>query len=108
MAARKKKIEQPGPIEKQLQQQLNATKAAQRKASQPIDSITLPIEVEPFFSQNKKHKYGTCWQCGTARKTAGGLPNTGDAYWCDSCKCYLTIRHDRKDAAKIPIKTDKK
>lgn len=105
MAPKKKKVEQPGPIEQALKAQNQTAKTAQRKVSQ---SIALPMEQTPFYAQQVKHRFGTCWQCGTARETAGGLPNTGDAFWCARCKCYLPVRHDRKDVAKLPLIIGKK
>ena len=110
MTARKPKNQPiPGPLEQALKANEQSAKAAQRKASsKELTTPQLPADLEPFYAQQSKHNYGTCWQCGWARKTAGGLPNTGDAYWCDNCKCYLPIRHSRKDAAKIPLKTDSK
>jgi len=40
-----------------------------------------PISVKPtLFTRNPKHKYGTCWQCGSAKSIPGG-----DFFKCNNC-----------------------
>lgn len=106
MAPRKPKTPAAqGPLEKALQEQERAKKAAQRKASKaalPLDLGITP-ETTRFYYENPKHKYGTCWQCGTARHTAGGLPGGADAYWCIPCNKYLAVRLLPSDPATIAI-----
>jgi hypothetical protein len=111
MAPRKPKTPAAqGPLEKALQEQERAKKAAQRKASKAVLPLDLGIapDVAKFFYRNPKHKYGTCWQCGAARHTAGGLPGGADAYWCIPCNKYLAVRDSPSDPAAIAIVEPKK
>lgn len=111
MAPRKpKKQPAQGPLEKALNEQLKATKAAQRKASEAVLPIPLgiPPEAARFFYRNPKHKYGTCWKCGAARSSAGGLPGGTEAYWCGPCDGYLVVRDSPSDPSTLTIIEPKK
>jgi hypothetical protein len=115
MATKKtpKKQSELGPLEKALKAQDNADRAADRaaklsekKKNEPL-TFSLPEAPDPFYTQQLKHKYGTCWQCGDPRNHAGGLPGGSDAYWCDRCKDWLPVRECRSDPAKVSIQVGK-
>lgn len=52
----------------------------------------IPLFKVAMYPRNPDHPYGTCWQCGTERKVAGGCPNGFDSYWCENCGKFLFIR----------------
>lgn len=103
-----KKQSEPGPLEKQFKATEQAEQIARHKASRGSEPLTISTPSAPFFARNKRHPYGTCWQCGENRKSAGGLPGGADAYWCTACKEWLAVRDSQKDTAKIIYKADKK
>lgn len=111
MATRKtqKKPSEPGPLEKALKAQANTDRAAKRATEKKTEPLTLNTKetLEPFYTQQLRHKYGTCWQCGDRRNHAGGLPGGSDAYWCDRCKDWLPVRESRSDPAKVSIQIGK-
>jgi hypothetical protein len=100
-----KKTAAQGPLEKALKEQEKATKTAQRKASETMLPMPLGIspEAAPFYYRNPKHKYGTCWKCGAARSSAGGLPGGTEAYWCGPCGGYLVVRDNPSDPSTLAI-----
>jgi hypothetical protein len=110
MAPKKlKRSTELSPLEKALKEKERATKAAQRKDSEVMLPLKLGItpEAARFYYRNPKHKYGTCWQCGVARLTPGGVPGGRDAYWCASCGQYLVVRNLPSDACTIAISEEK-
>ena len=111
MAPRKpKQPRSSGPLEKALNEQEKAKKAAQRNASKALLPINLvPEDGAPIFHyQNPKHKFGTCWQCGAPRVSAGGSPGGSEAYWCDPCGGWLAVRESPSDPAQLMIIEPKK
>jgi len=102
-----KKPSEPGPLEKALRVNSNADRAAKRATENKSEPLTFSLPEAFFYTQQSKHKYGTCWQCGDPRNHAGGIPGGSDAYWCDRCKDWLPVRECRSDPAKVSIQVGK-
>jgi DNA-directed RNA polymerase subunit RPC12/RpoP len=69
MARKPTKFNGDTPLERQLKKQEPKLKSTKQASSKPA-----------LFARNPKHKYGTCWQCGSAIAIPGG-----DYFKCDNC-----------------------
>ena len=105
----RKKTKKPyemGEVERLLhdiEQQKKTAESVAAKALKPAASKALAKPLEPFYTQQAKHKYGTCWKCGHSRLNAGGTPGGYETYYCHVCQQYLTIRHVRSDTPRLNI-----
>lgn len=115
MAKKKQKPpEEMGEIERIWYEEEQAKKKAEKltknTSKNPAKDIAKPSrvkalnpELEPFFTHNEAHKYGTCWKCGDPRLHAGGSPGGSESYFCPRCNAWLPIRDSRKDQSWINI-----